>query len=76
MIRILAAYFFAGSMLYVAAQSPSMPAIDAAATYELTNVDTGKADRFTGAQLIQDGFKISSPDQPGGPLIQYAKVQN
>jgi hypothetical protein len=42
----------------------------------LTNVDTGKSDRFTGAQLIQDGFKISSPDQPGGPLIQYAKVQN
>jgi alpha-galactosidase len=49
--------------------------LDAAATYELTNIDTGNADRFTGAQLIQDGYKITSPDQPGAPLIQYAKVQ-
>jgi hypothetical protein len=46
-----------------------------AATYELTNVDTGKVDKFTGAQLIQDGYKITSPDQPGGPLIQYKKIR-
>ena len=48
--------------------------LDAGATYELTNIDTGKADKLTGAQLIQDGYKIPSPEQPGGPLIEYKKV--
>ncbi len=49
--------------------------IDAAATYELTEVDQNKTVRLTGAQLIQTGYTVTPAASDRAPLVEYGKVQ-
>ncbi len=47
--------------------------LDAAATYTVTNLDTGEKSELSGRDLIESGLPITIKEQPGSALITYTK---
>lgn len=53
---------------------PRLRGLDPEAVYEVTDLDTERASRATGAELMERGVLIAVADMPGSALISYRRV--
>ncbi|MGC2403164.1 MAG: alpha-galactosidase, partial [Acidobacteriaceae bacterium] len=49
--------------------------LDAAANYEVTNLDTGSPTTVSGKDLMQKGIHLEIPAQPGATIVIYKRVR-
>ena len=49
--------------------------LDAAATYEVTDLDAGVPNNISGRDLMQKGLHVEVPAEPGAAIIVYRKVR-
>jgi alpha-galactosidase len=49
--------------------------LDATATYELKNFDTGKPSRMTGRELMATGLPVTLTTRPAAAVIRYQRLQ-
>ena len=47
---------------------------NAKARYTFTNIDSGVASAYTGAELMQKGLTVSISAKPGSALLSYKKA--
>ena len=48
--------------------------LDPAATYEVTDLDTGVSNTVSGKNLMQQGLHVGIAAQPGAAIIVYKKI--
>ncbi len=58
-----------------AAQDLRLRGLEPAATYEVTNLDTGEPKDVSGRDLMEQGLRVEIPSQPGAAIIVYRKAQ-
>ena len=49
--------------------------LDPAATYEVTDLDTGKPQTIAGSELMQQGLPVEIKGKPGAAIISYRKTK-
>jgi alpha-galactosidase len=50
--------------------------LDPAATYEVTDLDTGKSDRLSSTELSELGLRVTITSCPGSALFTYSRVES
>ena len=53
----------------------SLRGLDEKASYEVTDLDTGRKSVHSGNALLQSGFPVSMPNRPGSTLLRYRRVE-
>jgi hypothetical protein len=58
-----------------AAKNLRLRGLDAAATYEVTDLDAGVPNTVTGKDLMERGLHVEVAGEPGASIILYKRVR-